>query len=122
MHEFSICQRILEATLEEYAALEPVPLRLKSVRVVSGGMHQIVPDYLQTAYECLSKETPAEGSSLHLVIQPVIGHCNSCGWQGEIQQPFFQCGSCEALDIELLHGRELYIDGLEIEIDEHERD
>jgi len=118
MHEFSICQRIVEGLLEEYAALEPPAGRLKSVRVVTGGMHQIVPDYLQTAYELLTKETPAEGSQLNLVVQPVIGHCQSCGWEGEINLPFFQCAACDALEIELIQGRELYIDGLEVEIDE----
>lgn len=118
MHEFSLCQRIVDALLEEYAALDPPVRRLNAVRVVSGGMHQIVPDYLQTAYMLLTKETPAEGSQLNLVVQPVIGRCKACGWEGEIDPPFFQCAACEALEIELLQGRELYIDGLEVEIDE----
>ncbi|HEC17630.1 MAG TPA: hydrogenase maturation nickel metallochaperone HypA [Sedimenticola sp.] len=122
MHEFSICRDILAAALEEYRALDPAPKRLKAVRVVAGGMHQIIPEYLATAYGILSRDTPAAGSKLDLVIKPVTGRCRECGWEGEIVPPFFQCAACGALAIDLMQGRELYLDRLEVEDHEHERD
>ena len=122
MHEFSICRSIVTAALEEYAALDPPPRRLKGIRLVVGGMHQIIPDYLATAYELLTQDTPAAGSRLDLVVQPVIGRCKECDWEGEIVPPFFQCAACKVLAIDVIQGRELYLDCLEVEDDEHERD
>jgi len=118
MHEFSICRNILAAVLEEYKALEPPAERLSRVRVVVGAMHQIVPDYLAHAYDILARDTVVAGSALDLQVQPVTGRCQSCKWEGEIQPPFFQCPSCDALTIEVLKGRELYLDCLEVDCDE----
>lgn len=118
MHEFSICRSLVEAVLEEYEALDPSAKGLKTVRVVVGGMHQIVPEYLVTAYELLTQDTVAAGSVLDLQIQPVIGYCRECGWQGKIVPPFFQCAVCEALAIDVVKGQELFLDRLGVEFDE----
>jgi len=115
MHELSICRGLVRAALEEFEKLEPRPKRLTRVRVVAGELHRLVPDCLATAYEVLTRDTPAEGSALELETVPVTGRCLRCGWQGEIRPPVFQCPRCEAFDIELEKGRELYLDRLEVE-------
>ena len=117
MHEFSICRSLVEAIIEEYEALDPPATRLKAARVISGGMHQIVPEYMQNAYQLLTQDSVVAGSVLDLQIQPVIGCCRQCGWQGKIIPPFFQCGACEALAIDVVQGQELYLDRLEVEFD-----
>jgi hydrogenase nickel incorporation protein HypA/HybF len=115
MHELSICRGIVQAALEEYEKLEPRPRRLTRVRVVAGELHQLVPDHLVMAFEVLTRDTPAEGSTLELETVPVTGRCRGCGWEGEIRPPVFQCAECEAFDIEMEKGRELYLDRLEVE-------
>lgn len=119
MHEFSLCRGLVDAAIEEYGALKPPAIRLTAVRVIVGGMHQIVPEYMTTAYELLTQDTVAAGSMLNLQIQPVIGQCQECGWEGKITPPFFQCPACDALAINVLKGHELYLDRLEVEFDEH---
>ena len=115
MHEFAMCERIVRATLDEYAGIEPPPKRLARIHVVAGGMHQIIPETLQFAYEVLTKETPAEGSTMDLTISPVLGRCRACGWEGDLDLPFFECGACRELDIEVVSGMEMYLDKLQIE-------
>lgn len=117
-----MCDKIVRAVLEEYAGIEPAPRRLTGVRVVVGGMHQVVPEYLEFAYQVLTKETAAEGSALDVALTPVVGQCRDCRWRGELALPFFQCGSCQGRNIEVVSGMEMYLDKLEIEEFEHQRD
>lgn len=116
MHEFSICERIVEAVLGELSRLRPAPKRLCKVRVVVGRLHQIVPDYLTFAYDLLTRDTAAEGSEMEFVHAPVVGKCRNCGWSGDIELPIFRCGDCGVLDVELVGGKELYLEHLEVEL------
>jgi hydrogenase nickel incorporation protein HypA/HybF len=90
---------------------------LKTARVVAGGLHQIVPEFLTQAYTLLVRGTAADGSALDLRITPVRGHCAACGWTGEVDVPFFQCARCESLSIDVVQGKELYLESLEVETD-----
>jgi hydrogenase nickel incorporation protein HypA/HybF len=114
MHEFSICERLVNAVLEEVTALDE-GTRVQRVHIVAGALHQIVPEYLATAYEALTGETSLAGSELCMEVRPVVGRCGSCAWEGEITPPFFQCAACEAFNIEMVSGKELFLDRLEIE-------
>jgi hydrogenase nickel incorporation protein HypA/HybF len=115
MHEFSICRSIVAAVEEELSRLDPPPKRLAKVRVVVGRMHQIVPEYLVSAYQVLTRESPANGSGLEIAQVPVTGRCRACQWEGEIQLPVFRCGACGAFEVDLAGGKELYLDHLEVE-------
>ncbi len=119
MHEYSICQALVDAITAEMDKVEaPRPFRLIKARVVVGGLRQIVPDILQTAYEVITRDTPAKGSALEIVNIPAVVTCKKCGWTGEIEDVFFQCGNCGSSTVELTKGMELYLDKLEIESDE----
>ena len=115
MHEFAICGSVVEATLDAWRKLEQPAARVRRVRVVIGRMHQIVPDNLQMAFEVLTRDTPAAGAVLETIYVAVQAVCGSCGWRGEIAQPFFLCGSCQSGDLRLERGKELYLDQLEVE-------
>ena len=118
MHEFSIGQRIVDAVLEELARLDPPANRLSKTRVVLGELHQIVPDYLISAYGLLIEGTPLAGSELELVLAPVIGRCRACGWEGRMDVPLFRCGQCRSLDVDMIGGKELHLDHLEVVTDQ----
>jgi len=117
MHEFSICQNIVESVIAELEKHDPVP-RLLITRIVIGKLRQLVPEYLQFAYENLAKETIAEGSKLEISQKPVIRKCNACGWQGEMDPTGFGCQECGSANVEVISGRELYLESLEIEEDD----
>ena len=118
MHEFSICQSLVDAVVAETEKLDSsCPFRLLKARVVIGAMRQIVPEILQTAYELMSKDTIAANSALEIVSAPTTVKCRKCGWNGEIQGLMFQCADCGGTDIEQTGGMELYLDNLEIEPD-----
>ena len=114
MHEFSICGLLLKALDEEWKSLEPTPPGLESVTVVIGGLHQVVPDYLQGAWSALTKETPYLGATLQLEFLEIRGACSQCEWVGTIQPPLFVCPDCGSPGVEMTQGKEMYIKKLEV--------
>ena len=118
MHELSIAAGLVSVVAEELARLKAPAGALREARVAVGALHQIVPDTLVFAYESLVKDTPAAGSRLVLRAVPVTARCTDCGWQGELDLPIFLCGACQSGQIELITGRELHLESLEIEQDD----
>ena len=118
MHEFSICEGLLDTVLAEMRKVNPPARRLLKTRIVVGAMRQVVPEYLAFAYESLTKGTPAEGSALDIVPAPVAAKCRNCGWQGESANPSFQCVKCQSYDLDIEGGTELYLESLEVEQDD----
>lgn len=115
MHEFSICTNIVNAVLTEYEKIQPEPVRLLTVRLIVGKLHQIIPETLKSAYEVLTKGTIVENSSIEIQFIDVYCQCNKCRWEGNIDYPLFICKKCGSGDITLLHGKELYLENLEVE-------
>jgi len=119
MHEFSLCQSIVEIILAELKKVDAPKVRLKKARLVAGALRQVVPESMTFAFELLTKNTEIEGAQLEMVTAQVKCKCRSCGWEGEIEDMIFQCRGCKAATLDILSGKELYLDSLEIEKDEH---
>ncbi len=115
MHEFSICQVLVEGILSELEKVHLESPRLVKARIVVGELRQIVPEYLQQAYEIVVKGTIVEGSSLDIKQAPVVGECSDCGWKGELLKDNFCCGACGSGKLKVVGGMELYLDNLEVE-------
>ena len=64
MHEFSICQSIVDAVLAKSRSLKPPVIRVSRATVVVGKLRALVPESLEFAYRELTRGTPAEGSEL----------------------------------------------------------
>lgn len=116
MHEFGIAEELVRGVTAELARVAP-GARLLRVRVVAGGLRQIVPENLTFAYEVLTRETPAAGSVLELVTLPLIGACTACGRRGELHDAVFLCEACGGA-VRPDGGMELYLDALEIDTDD----
>ena len=116
MHELSLCESVLRTVLAELAR-QAAGARLLKVRVAVGGLRQVVPESLTFAYEALSAGTRAEGSTLEIVEVPITARCRKCAWEGRIEARLFYCGACRAADVEVLTGKELYLESLEIDDD-----
>ena len=121
MHEFSMCQTIVSAVAAELAKMNPPPKRLVKVRVVVGRLRNVVPEFMQDAFKILSKDTPVAGAELEIRLAPVIGKCEKCSSQGEMPRGVFVCGKCGSAKAEIVCGRELYLDDLEVEIEDGEQ-
>jgi len=115
MHEFSICQTLVAAVLKELGKLKNRKIRLNKARVSAGQYHRIVPASLKFAYKILTKDTPAEGSSLLIKSIPIKLKCKQCGWKGSTRAICFVCRKCGGVDLDIIGGKELYLESIEVE-------
>jgi hydrogenase nickel incorporation protein HypA/HybF len=119
MHEFSICENLVKIAREELDKLEHHDVHLLKMRVMVGELHAIVNENLQMAYSVLTRDTKLQDSTLELIRVPVVAECKDCGHQNQIQNNFFVCSKCESGNLEIIKGKELYIENLEVVYDEN---
>jgi hydrogenase nickel incorporation protein HypA/HybF len=108
VHELSIAQAIL-AVAREHAGER----RLVGVEVEVGHLRQVVPSALAFAFELL-----APGVALELTEVPAAGRCRDCGAESELTVFPLTCAACNGLDMEILRGKELSVESIEVEIEE----
>lgn len=117
MHELSICSSLVELVSAELQRQAPKAKLLKAV-VCVGGLRQIVPETLTFAYETLVAGTKLAGSVLEIRHVPVTARCEACGWEGTLAENYFICPKCDGHKLNLLTGRELHLESLEVENNE----
>ena len=114
MHEASIAQHIVDSLSEriESGAVDGIVRRI-FLRV--GRMTAVVPSNLIFMFEVIAKDTPLDGAILEIEEVPVRCRCGDCGVESGIDGPFFECPACSSGSVEILSGRELVIESLEVE-------
>ncbi len=113
MHEMGIALQIIEI------ATESIPKDLDGVKVARvnlkvGKFSAVVPESLRFCFEVASKETALEGAELVIEEIPVVARCRDCEAEWTVSEPVFVCQSCESGNFEILSGRELDIESIEI--------
>jgi hydrogenase nickel incorporation protein HypA/HybF len=108
MHEGAIAAAIIQSALEvrEREKIGSV----KTVTVLIGRLHHVVPEVLQNHYRILKKEhPPLSRSKLVIEIAPVSITCRACGKETLIEHATFACSSCNSTNIEITGGREMHL-------------
>lgn len=108
MHEGAVAAAIIQGAIEVLEREKVVAA--KTVTVLIGRLHHVVPDVLQNHYKILKKECPAlVRSRLVIEIAPIRIKCRACGRETAIERPEFACSSCASTDIEITGGREMHL-------------
>jgi hydrogenase nickel incorporation protein HypA/HybF len=112
MHEVAVAARMVEIALR--AARDNGGGRVAAARLLLGGLTCVDPETLAFAFDVASRSTPAAGCKLDIVRVPARLRCRSCRFEreGELLAP---CPGCGALGGEILAGRELRLDAIDIE-------
>ena len=114
MYEFSLTQTLNNAIQRLCFSFGWRKVRRIMIKV--GGMRKVNPELMAFIFAALSKDTPAEGALLSVMIMPVTLHCHSCGRKGYREDTEFMCPSCGSRNIEILTGLEIAtIEALEVE-------
>lgn len=119
MHELSITESILDASLTEASRHNAVKIR--TIRLLLGAFSGIVPECIQMYLDLLSEGTIAEGARVEAVVLPLKVRCRDCGRESEITCSHIACPFCDSLRLEILSGKEFLLDSLEIDTDENGR-
>ena len=108
MHEGAIAAALIQSALEVREKENFSTVR--TLTVLIGRLHHVVPEVLQNHYRILKKEhPPLSRSRLVIEIAPLRITCRACGRETEIERPTFACASCQSTDIEVSSGREMHL-------------
>ena len=114
MHEAGIAAGILRAVID--AAEQARAVRVNQVDVTVGVLTEVLEDALQFAWEAATPGTLAEGATLVVTMVPARTRCLDCGYEfGHDRYDGRQCPACRGYVVELLAGRELDVDGIDID-------
>jgi hydrogenase nickel incorporation protein HypA/HybF len=113
VHELAITQSLLKIALDK--ANEAGAGRIRAITLKIGRLTGYVPEAVEANFEILSPGTPAEGARLIMEWVPVACRCRECGrrYQAEIED--LRCPDCRTLGFEIIGGREMYIESMEVE-------
>ncbi len=120
MHEMGIALQIVEiATASLPADLREA--RVARVNLKIGKLAAVVPESLRFCFDVAVQDTPLAGANLAIEEIPVVARCKDCNAQWTIDEPVFICKACESGSLEILSGRELDIESIEV-VEEEEND
>ncbi|MBI3583497.1 MAG: hydrogenase maturation nickel metallochaperone HypA [Nitrospinae bacterium] len=113
MHELSIVQNILD--IAESEARKNNATRIIKIGLKIGEMSGVVADSINFCFETLKTNTIARDAELLIDHVPLMGRCKQCGADFRIKDYQFICEKCNGNEIELISGKELQIEELEVE-------
>ncbi len=118
MHELSITQSILDISLRH--AQEAHADRINDIHLVIGQLSSYVDDAIQLYWDIISDGTIAVGATLHFRRIPAEMRCQQCGYQYLLNDsPDFVCPACGDYRCEIISGDQLYIDSIDVIVDEN---
>ena len=113
MHEFSITQSILSIALEK--ANTANASRVSKINLVIGELSGIVDECVEFYFDFLSKDTIAAQASLSFQHPPIRLRCRSCATVFSPDDLNWACPNCREQAIEIISGRECYVESVEVE-------
>ncbi len=117
MHEMGIALQIIEIASASIPHSE-TPIQVEKVNLKVGKMAAIVSDSLRFCFEIAAKDSLLSGAALHIEEVPVRARCKDCDAVWTIDEPVFTCQQCSSGKIDIISGRELNIESIEIADDE----
>jgi len=113
LHEFSITQNILSIALEKANAVNAS--RVSKINLVIGELSGIVDECVEFYFDFLNKDTIAAQASLSFQHPPTQLHCRNCGITFPPSNLDWTCPNCHEQTIEIISGRECYVESIEVE-------
>ncbi len=85
--------------------------RINKLKLVIGSLTLIMPDSLRFAFEVLSQEDIFRGADLQIEEVPAFIRCQVCNSETAQDNPYcFVCSACGSNQVEVVKGREMYLD------------
>ena len=113
MHELAITKSMLDLVLAE--AEKVGTKEVKKINLVIGRMYGVVDECVQFYFQFLSRGTIAEGACLSFKMIPATVLCRSCDNLFELKDFDWACPNCGGNSLEIVAGKELFIESIEVE-------
>ena len=108
MHELSLMEDLVAAIERQIESG-----RVAAVHLEIGKLAAVVPDALQFSFEVCAKGTRLEGAVLRVREIPGRARCRKCGVEQEIDFVPPPC-ACGSIEWQVIGGRELRLEGVEV--------
>jgi hydrogenase nickel incorporation protein HypA/HybF len=113
MHEQSIVESLLALAIEN--AEKAKARKILRIYIVVGELSGVVEESVNFYFDILSRDTIAAQASLFFMHIPARLRCRNCNTAFTPEKLNFRCPECKEQQIEIIGGRELYIDSMEVE-------
>ncbi len=115
MHELGIMTGVLDAAKQ--AAEDAGAEKLLGVTLRIGDMTEAIEDALVFAWDALIGDDPfCAGAKLEVIMVHPRSRCLECGAEYEHDRFSMFCPECDSFATELIAGRELQIDSIEVDL------
>lgn len=112
MHEITMVTSLFEIINAEVERQDIETI--SRVHLKMGELAALEPMTLTSCFELLAEGTAAQGAELVIKTLPLTGSCAGCGSRFRILKYRFNCPDCGSDTVELVGGKELYLDSLEV--------
>ncbi len=113
MHELSVTESILEIALRH--ANQASAKHVTHLYLVIGQLASIVDDSVQFYWDIISKDTIAEGATLHFKRLTAKLVCLECSEQFSPGSTGFSCPNCCSERVKVVAGDEFYMEAIDVE-------
>ena len=113
MHEQSIVESVLALALKSAEKAEA--RKILSIDLVVGDYTGVVEDAVNFYFGFLSRDTLAAGAKINYTHVPGQLRCRDCDLLFPLQNRDYRCPKCDGRRVEIVGGRELYIENMEVE-------
>jgi len=113
MHEQSIVESLLALVLEHVKKANAN--KIVRIFLVVGELSGVVDEAVDFYFRFLSRDTVAAGASLFFTHVPAQLRCRNCNTIFTPEKFDLHCPNCKEQQVEIVAGRELYIDSIEVE-------
>lgn len=115
MHELSIMGNILDIVLDHAARAHAK--RISRINLEVGELSDLLPDWMQTYFDFVSRDTIADRAELTIAKVPAVLRCRVCRREFTMTRDSWQffCPDCDSADIEIVTGREFKIISIEVD-------
>ena len=113
VHEQSVVASLLTLALEN--AEKSNARRIVGIHLVVGDYTGVLEDAVSFYFGFLSKNTIAAGAQINYTHVPAQLRCRDCDILFPLQKHEYRCPKCDGKRVEIVGGRELYIESMEVE-------
>jgi hydrogenase nickel incorporation protein HypA/HybF len=113
MHEMSITQEIVNV-VDDARRGAGDDARVLRVSVKIGKFTAVVPDCIQFYFDMLTEDTPMRGAALDFEVVQTRVRCSACSAEFDIEDVNLFCVECGSGDTEIIAGRELFVESIEV--------
>jgi hydrogenase nickel incorporation protein HypA/HybF len=113
MHEQSVVESLLAMVLEN--AEKAKASKILRIYLVIGELSGVIEEAVDFYFSFLSRGTIAENASIFYMHPPATVRCRNCDTVYSPENLDFHCPDCNEQQVEIIGGRELYIESIEVE-------